>query len=244
MKILKKILASLILITLIFKLPEWHYNYIRSSVGEKVVEITNKEKTSGGTGFHIKAPSGRTYILTNSHICSHIGDNGIVQVSDTNGNTIPRRIILDSDFTDLCIVEAMPGAEGLSLGSEVEPGQIVAAVGHPKLLPLTMSRGEIIGVQEVSVLDHIMADNDPKDKCDLPKNRIEKVNLFGLFEVQACVVQVKAYLSNATILPGNSGSPVVNFWGNVVGVVFAGDGDSNWGDFVTLSDINKLLRPF
>lgn len=238
----KHFLLFCLICSLIFKLPEIHYNYIRNSVGNKVVMITNPEGTHGGTGFHIKGHSGRTYILTNSHVCSHTEENGLVTVSDTNGNILPRRILLNSDFTDLCVIEAMPGAEGLSLGSEPNPGQIVAVVGHPKLLPITMSRGEIIGKQEVEVGDHIMT-GDPNDKCNLPKNKIEEINIFG-FPLKVCTVKIKAYISNVTILPGNSGSPVVNFYGNVIGVAFAGDSSSNWGDFVTIEDVIRMLKPF
>lgn len=240
-KLLKYCLSLILIVSLVFKLPEIHYNYIRSYVGNNVVKIVNKEGNHGGTGFHVRGKSGRTYILTNSHVCSHIQENGLVNVADEFGNIIPRRVLLDSDYTDLCLVEAMPGASGLFLGSGPSPGEIVAVVGHPKLMPLTVTRGEIIAEAEVQVMDHIIQNSD--DKCDKPKNKIVKVNVF-VFELDVCTVKIKANLSNVTILPGNSGSPVVNFFGNVVGVAFAGDSDSNWGSFVTLSDIKEILKAF
>lgn len=239
--IIKILLLIVAIPLLILKIPELHYNYIRSHVGNQVVKITNPEGTHGGTGFNIIAPSGNTYILTNSHVCSHTEKSGFVTVSDASGNKLSRRVLSNSDFTDLCVVEAMPGASGLSLGSEPKTGEIVAVVGHPKLMPLTMTRGEIIAEGDVEILDHLILNEN--DKCDLPKNKIEDMmTFFGPLKV--CAVKIKAYISNATILPGNSGSPVVNFYGNVVAVAFAGDSDSNWGDFVTLPDIIKMLKPF
>ena len=241
MKFLKHLLSLVLVVGLVIKLPEVHYNYIRNSVGNKVVSITNASGSSGGTGFHVNSPSGKTYILTNSHVCSHVQVNGLVLVHDAEGNSLPRRVLLDSDFTDLCVVEAMPGASGLSLGTAPNAGEIVAVVGHPELMPLTMTRGEIIGEQELLVMDHVIESED--DKCDLPKNIIKEVNVF-IFSFKACCVKINAYLSNVTILPGSSGSPVINFYGNIVGVAFAGDNDSNWGSFVTLPDIQKMLKAF
>ena len=188
MKIIKNILCLMLLMSLIIKLPEMHYNYIRGSVGNKVVKITNLVGTSGGTGSHVIAPSGRTYILTNSHVCSHVQENGIVQVTDASGNTLPRRVLLDASFTDLCVVEGMPGQTGLSLGSAPEIGDIVGVVGHPKLMPTTMTRGEIFAETEIEVLDHVMTE-DAADKCNLPKNKIETVDTwFG--QVKVCVVKI------------------------------------------------------
>jgi S1-C subfamily serine protease len=244
MKFLKHLLSLVLIMTLIFKLPQVHYNYIRNSVGNQVVKITNERGNSGGTGFNIKAPSGKTYILTNSHVCSHVSQEGLVYVHDSQENILQRRVLLNSNFTDLCVVEAMPGASGMSLGSEPQPGEIVAVVGHPKLMPNTMSRGEIIGTEDLQVMDHLMDPSDETDKCDLPKNKIEEASIFGIFRVQICTVKIKAYLSTVIILPGSSGSPVVNFFGNVVAVAFAGDSDSNWGSFVTLPDIKQILKPF
>lgn len=221
--------------------PEIHYNYIRNKVQKTTVLVTNKDKTSGGSGSHVIAPSGKVYILTNAHVCS-VGQDGIVYITDDYGRTIPRRILEVSDFTDLCLVEPLPNYHGaLKLGSNVSPGQIVASVGHPSLMPTTMSRGEIIGESEVDVLDHVINPLDETDTCNLPKNRIIQGGFFGL--TKYCVIHVKANLTNVIILPGNSGSPQVDFWGNLNGVFFAGN-RANWGLSITLKDVKEFLRPY
>lgn len=238
----KLALSCFLLGALSVKGPQIHYDYIRNKVQKTTVMVTNEERTSGGSGAHVIAPSGKVYILTNAHVCK-LGKDGNIFITDDYGRTIPRKILEVSNFTDLCLIEPLPNYHGaLKLGSEVSPGQIVAAVGHPTLMPTTMSRGEIIGEKEVQILDHIMNEFDEDDKCDLPKNKIIKINTF-FGPLKVCAVSVKANLTTVVILPGSSGSPQVDFWGNLNGVFFAGN-QANWGLSITLSDVKKFLQPY
>lgn len=241
-KFLRNLVVALLIMAFIVKAPELHYNYVRNKVQKTTVMVTNKEGNSGGSGSHIKAPSGKIYILTNAHVCN-LSKDGTVYITDDYGRTIPRRIIEKSDFTDLCLVEALPNYHSyLKVGSEPSTGQIVAAVGHPALMPTTMTRGEIIGQSEVDVFDFIIGLDDDGRECNLPKNKIIKINsIFG--QLDACVVHLKANLTTTAILPGNSGSPMVDFYGNMVGVYFAGN-RANWGIAITVADINAFLKPY
>jgi len=241
MKYLKSVLIGLLLFIVAVRFPDIHYNFLRSKAQQGVVMITRKDGRSGGTGFHIKSPSGKVYILTNAHVCG-LAENNVLYITDDFNRTIPRQVLETSDETDLCLVEPLPNYHGyLKVGSESSSGQIVWAVGHPALMPTTMTQGEVIGKQKIVLLDHYM--NDPEDgSCNLPKNRILKLQRF-FGEVIVCAVEIEANLSTVLILPGSSGSPVVNFWGKVVGVIFAGT-QNDWGIFITVKDINKFLEPY
>ena len=237
-----KVLALLPLVLLATMMgPRVHHDLIRDYVGSRVVKVTNVEGTSGGTGSHVKTPQGKTYILTNDHVCE-IQKDGYVYISGPGIRPIPRRIVERSRNTDLCLIEGVPGVEGLTIaGSELEIGQQIDIVGHPRLMPLTVTSGEINGKMEVDVMDHVMESAD--DKCDLPKNRQMDVP-FMLWMVHVCVIHIPAYTSTVTILPGNSGSPAVDFWGRVIGVAFAGDSEVHWGLLVTLGDVHDFLKPY
>lgn len=225
-----------------FKVPVLHAAFLRNYVGSRVVMLTNKEGNSGGTGFHIKAPSGQTYIVTNDHVCE-VADKDVIYAAFDNSAPIPRRVIQKSDFTDLCLVEPVPGVEGLSVGSEPYIGQIVAELGHPELSPLITSRGEIVGKSEVEVLTGVIGMDTKREDCQRPKNRIRQVDL-GFFSVEACFIHVEAYNSSIPTYPGNSGSPIVDELGRVVGVIFAGSNRSGYGLAIPLDALNDFIKHY
>lgn len=238
----KKLLSLLLVGLVVLRLsPGYNHYKIRNSAAAAVVRITNQAGNSGGTGFHVKAPSGKVYILTNAHVCG-LAEDGLVYVGYDYERPIPRLVLEASEFTDLCLIEALPSYHGtLSVGSESDPGDKVSAVGHPNLMPTTMTEGEVIGFGEIQVLDHIL-DSLNDDSCNAPKNK--KINLKTIFgPIDVCVVAIKAGFSTTLILPGSSGSPVLNSWGNLTGVIFAGN-QEGWSFFVTLADVQKFLSQY
>lgn len=237
--------------------PQIHRSYLRNKVGSRVVKIVKLDEKGrvrgGGTGFAIKAPSGENYLLTNAHVCEAFKGSPEIKAQLPDGTIIPRRILEISENTDLCLAEGLPGVEGLSVADDApKKGQIVNVVGHPRLKPLTLSMGELIGLQEVSILAGLIGDGSQEAKdagwlteedCQKPKNKImEFETIFGT--IKACMISVLAYQTSAVALPGNSGSPAVDMWGNVVGVLFAGDSEVHWGMLVTLKDVKDFLKVY
>ena len=222
---------------LVIQAPRIHRATLRSYVGSKVVRVVDKSGRHGGTGFYVQAPSGLSYILTNSHVCD-LQDKGIVHIVDHDGAPmVPHKVLEDSDTSDLCLIEG-DGRSGLGIGSETM-GEIVYLIGHPKLQPLTMGSGELVGQDIMQVFDHF---EPTKDSCNKPKHRRVKIDMLFL-PMEACIISINSYLSNIVALPGSSGSPLVNYRGQLVGVLYAGDAEGgNWGIFVTLDDINEFLE--
>lgn len=264
LKVLSAITMALLAVAsagyLMIKMPETHGSFLRNKVGSKTYMIKGNSKSGGGTGFSIIAPSGESYIMTNAHVCDHslkvTSIPGTVLVVTPEG-AIRRRVIEVSDKTDLCLIEGVPNEKGLSVGSRPNLGEIVAVVGHPHLRPLSISRGEIVGQTDVSILEFVFSTGSPlldamleakEASCDLPKNAIVSVSesdpFLGEINLKLCLTVTKnAYMSTAVIFPGNSGSPVVDFWGRVIGVAFASD-NTNWAMIVSLEDIKDLLSRY
>lgn len=223
LKTAKKIIKSEIvkftgmLLLLLFtsiKAPKLHLDYLRSTVAPKVVKLVNGYG-AGGTGFYVNTPSGETYILTNKHVCAVTGDK--IAIVKEDKSYIMRNIIDRSNDHDLCLVEAPEDIDGLDISSEnVEIGDTIAIIGHPHLTPLAVARGTYNG--ETTELLQFMA------MLDLPT-----IATVGW--------------TDAAAYPGNSGSPVVDFYGNVVGVLFAGQA-AHVNMIVPLSAINSFLKDF
>lgn len=224
------------------KLPEWHNNKLRNKVQSKIVKVTNSQLNSGGTGFYVKGKSGKTYIMTNAHVCE-VGTNGIVYIFDENkGRAVPKRILEESSTTDLCLIEGISDVEGLELADEYHRNQDISIFGYPGLLDKVKSSGEIFDHRKISVLDFFIMNAQDYDRCNLPKQSRITIDL-GFFKMQACIVTVDALGTNAIILPGNSGSPAVDYYGNIIGVAFAGN-SANWGYLIPLEQVRKFLEPY
>jgi|GEM_PF-2349911 len=236
---------------LVVRAPEMHRQWLRHSVGERVYMIKGKMDGGGGTGFAFKAKSGVTYTVTNAHVCegalTQSEDKTSLLVVKGNGIAIPRKILEISDSTDLCILEGMPGVDGLETGSAPGAGQQLNAIGHPLLRPLTVSQGDVIAKQDMSIPDYIIQSQEQEAACNKPKNEIKDLDLefFGQpIHLRVCFTTIKGvYQTTARVLPGNSGSPVVDWKGDVVAVVFAMD-QAGWGYFVSNEDLKTFLSKY
>ncbi len=213
---------------------QWHGNYIRQKVGSQTVMLTNEEGNSGGTGFAVQTPNGDVLTLSNAHVCELQNENHEVFAKVSETRRIPLKVIEASKTSDLCLLSGIARMKGLSLASSVNIGEELGLVGHPHLMPLTLSKGELIGYGKVIVLVG-------EGACEKDEGMYHTISsMWG----DACVESFEAGFTNIIGLPGNSGSATVNFYGHVTGVLFAGDNSSNWGIIVKLQDVQDFLKDY
>jgi serine protease Do len=147
-------------------------------------------EVGAGSGVIITANG---YILTNNHVVSGARKNGIkVQLSDTR--EFKAKLIGTDKYTDLAVIKIdadnLPVAT-LGNSDEVEVGHIVFAIGAPLGLKSTMTQGIVSALgRSIGII------NDENSGYGI-ENFIQ---------------------TDAAVNPGNSGGPLVNINGEVVGI--------------------------
>ncbi|MDE2989922.1 MAG: trypsin-like peptidase domain-containing protein [Chloroflexota bacterium] len=186
-----------------------------------------------GTGFIISADG---YIVTNNHVVAG-ADRVVVtfpppeaaaaEASDTEGpprmsrrhldHAVDAEIVGLDPQTDLAVIRI--DAEGLTplpLGSsaDLRIGEVVVAIGHALDLP----GGPTVTAGVVSSLGRVLTNIGP-----------QRLTLSDLIQ------------TDASINPGNSGGPLLNLYGEVVGVNSAGAGAAEGIGFAIAIDNAKLV---
>jgi serine protease Do len=146
-------------------------------------------EVGSGSGFIITANG---YILTNNHVVANTKKNGIkVQLSDTR--EFKAKLIGTDKYTDLAVIKIdadnLPVA-ALGNSDDVEVGHIVFAIGAPLGLKSTMTEGIVSA---------------------LGRN-------IGIINDQSGYGIENFIQTDAAVNPGNSGGPLVNIDGEVVGI--------------------------
>lgn len=230
---------SFMILTGSFITPHLHNKYLRYEVGESTVKVMVSEN-EGGSGFAVKAASGEEFIATNKHVCKGSTNGWVRIVSDTGFQSWKKIVYIDNKH-DICLVAGDKRLSPLELAGIQSVGDYHYIVGHPGLRPLTVSAGEHIGFETVELLDDVKN----KESCRGEVIELNPMQQFFFGKEWVCLIKYKSYQSTAVAYGGNSGSPVVNKYGNVVGILFAGPRDSEHVSYIVPGyELQRVLNKF
>ncbi|MGE5610635.1 MAG: S1C family serine protease [Bacillota bacterium] len=181
-------------------------------------ETVDVPASSLGSGF-IVHPDG--YVVTNHHVIDRARQ---IQVELTDGRKLPADLISSDAEADLAILKIAPSKTGrggaprpfpiIELGdsSDLMIGEPVIAVGNPLGYSHSVSTGIVSAIHR-----------------DL-KDQRERVMLTDLVQ------------TDAAINPGNSGGPLLNAYGQVIGINTAIRGDAqNIGFAIQVNRLRDLI---
>jgi len=180
------------------------------------VKIMNIELNSGGTGSIFRSYSNASHILTNKHVCRLIEQGGYV-VKDEKKYLITH--YKKFPHHDLCMVRTKK-TFGISLvvaDTLAKPAQTTYVSGHPNLLPHIATKGHLSSNMTIQLIVGVEACTEE----DFANGRALDCLFFGgLPKIEEFSSDVVSNL----IKPGSSGSAVFNKKGEIIGVVYAGNG--------------------
>ena len=180
---------------------------------------------AGGSGV-IVSPDGK--ILTNFHVA---GNTTRIVCTLPTGESMEAKVLLHDPLTDLSVLQILnerrvdpksplPYAS-LGNSDEVQVGDTVLAIGNPLLLSSSVTKGIVSNTKRVFT--------------DFTSTQIEDQELDG---GERTGVFTRWIQHDALILPGNSGGPLVNLKGEVIGINELG---GNGVGFAIPSNIAKIV---
>lgn len=184
------------------------------------------------SGTQVKAPSGKSYILSAAH-CKPLMFNGKIMVIDESGHLFVSKVLdMDSD-KDLLLMEGMPHMSGLPIAKAAHTGERVTSYTHGHGLPTYEASGKLLGsVHTIQIPNEIESEKE----MHLCKHIMP--TMFGLM----CLQDRKTWATSMKVMPGSSGGGVLNASGELVGVVSAGNMATYQGELVPLNQIRQFLR--
>ena len=192
----------------------------------------NKKAYSSGTGFIYKKDGDKYNVITNYHVID--GCDG-VKIRLTNGDAIDATLVGGNQYDDIAVlaINSNKDLKAASIGSSKNAriGDTVFAVGAPinsTVYSWTVTRGILSG----------------KDRL-LPMTSSSNNNIFGNYNTNTESWYINLLQIDASINSGNSGGPLANSNGEVIGITnskLSSSSIENIGFAVPIEDVENVAN--
>lgn len=207
------------------EVPENRFVKAAAAVADSVVTIEAEGKKNGSQGSGVVI-DGRGYIVTNNHVISDAAKNPSeykLTVVFHDGKRVPASLVGRDPKTDLAVLK-VDNVENLSVAElgdsdKLTVGQEVIAVGAPLGLRSTVTQGIISALHR-------------------------PVPLSGAGDGSDTDTVIDGVQTDASINHGNSGGPLIDLDGNVIGINTAGkslsDSASGLGFAIPVNEVKVV----
>lgn len=208
----------LIFILFIVLTAQFAFTQNASFIFEKSVKavglISDASESAFGSGFFINPE----IFITNWHVVNSLSKN--VKIKMRDGSIHNGKVIVADRNKDIAIVKSQKNSNHylkFSYPDKIKTGEKVYAIGNPSTADFK--------VFEFNFTEGII-NNIAKDE----------------FDITETIIKAKVILHSATINPGNSGGPLIDSYGNLIGVnSFYYDQSNNMYFAIHLSELVEIL---
>lgn len=182
-----------------------------------------------GTGFLVAGKSGKKYIMTNDHVCKN--KPGLFVRNDYY--FFPAKIVHQNGKADLCLLDSPDFDLSPIQITKKEPltNDLIYSLGFPAQQNLIFSEGILSNI----TYERMVEPFTNQDYCNLKFNHNNK---------EYCAVDRFFWASTMHVIPGQSGSPVLDKNGDLVAIVFVNMAGGFYSGFILLQEIEKVLEKF
>ena len=183
---------------------------IVAGVATATVKVNGYSKTPEGVGISVGSGSilppkdGAYYVLTNAHV---VADRSKLDITLYNQRVVPVQVVATDPIGDIAVLRIMSKGpfSHINLGNSnlIKPGASVFSIGNGGIVPNSVLDGIISGLPN-GLMRYVKDPNDPTAST-------RGISSTGLFQ------------TNLNVNPGDSGGPVFNDRGEVIGIVTIGN---------------------
>lgn len=235
---LKKLgIGFLVLSSLLFG-PGAYKQAIRDyRIPQSVVRLVGPQGKGSCSGVHVNI-NNKVYILSAAHCLVLASDGSILVEDDYSKERIARKVLLEDDMADLIVLEALPGRRGINIANSVYRTDILYTYTHGFGYKTYKTTGSYV---DSEVIEVPLFEVSEENKCDTTKPKyVEKQLDFFFSSSYVCFLKENTLVTDAFIVPGSSGGAVTDKYGNLIGIVSAGN-PAGFGYLVTLEDIQRFV---
>lgn len=202
------------------------------------VMVTNLQGTSGGSGVIISNSPSQSVVLTNNHVCEGALKKGGKIRLVSGEEHIVTGYVPDSEH-DLCVLSVASDLKNSIKIAKSAPSLYAPATitGHPALMPNVITNGHFGGRQIISIMVGVR-------RCTEKDLKDPQMGPFCMFFGLAPIIRhFESQIVTATIMPGSSGSAVLNGDGELSGLVFAGNAQGlSYAYIVPFESVRNFLN--